>query len=105
MSAGQQAQTAADTEKRESPAPASAQALEAADREARRLQEGPGITLFGGQISYRALIAIGIFIAAFMAVWVVLWAGMGGVGLGLGWIPAAAAGVAAVGLFSRSSAR
>jgi hypothetical protein len=102
MSSGQEAGAAAETEKSEDSA--TAQALEAADREARSLQEGPGITLFGGEISYRTLAAIGIFIAAFMAVWVVLWAGMGGVGLGLGWIPAAAAGVAAVWMFSRSSA-
>jgi hypothetical protein len=101
VEAAEQEATGESEDRDESP---SMQVLEAADREARRLQDGPGITFLGGQISYRALAAIGIFIAAFMLVWVVLWAGMGGVGLGLGWIPAAAAGVAAVWLFSRSNA-
>ena len=97
-------QKAAEQAPREEDDSAVAQLRENADREARRLGEGPGITLFGGKIPYRTLLAIAVFVGVFLLVWVPLWAALGGVGLGLGWIPAAAAGAAAVWLLARRSA-
>ncbi len=74
----------------------------AADREAERLQAGPGFSLFGGEVPYRVLVAFAIFIVVFLAVWAGLWALLGGIGIALGWILAALAGALAVRLVSRS---
>ena len=73
-----------------------------ADREAQSLQEGPGISLFGGKIPYRALLAGGVFVLVFVLVWAGLWALLGGIGLALGWILAAVAGALAVRLVPRA---
>ena len=70
--------------------------LEAADREARSLHEGRSVSLLGGEIPLRVLAAFAIFIAVFVAVLMVLWAALGGVGLALGWIVAALVGALAV---------
>lgn len=67
-----------------------------ADREAQALQKGPGISLFGGKIPYRLLVAIGVFVLVFVLVWAGLWALLGGIGLTLGWILAAVTGALAV---------
>ena len=72
-----------------------------ADREAESLQQGPGISLFGGEIPYRALIALAVFVVVFVAVWAALWGLLGGIGLALGWILAAVAGALAVRLVRR----
>ncbi len=69
---------------------------ERAEREGERLQQGPGVEMLGGKVPYRVLVAIAIFVVVFLLVWVGLWAALGGLGLGLGWILAALAGLAAV---------
>jgi hypothetical protein len=74
-----------------------------AEREARPLLGGSGVSLFGGEIPYRALIAIAIFVAVFTVVLVGLWALLGGIGLALGWIVALVVGALAVWFVSRSA--
>lgn len=73
-----------------------AQLLDAADREARSLQEGRSFSLLGGEIPLRVLAALGIFVAVFVAVMLALWAALGGIGLALGLIVGALAGALAV---------
>ena len=73
-----------------------------AGREGRPLLEGSSISLFGGELPHRTLLAIGVFVVVFMLVWVALWGLVGGWGLGLGWIIAAAVGALAVWLLTRS---
>jgi hypothetical protein len=70
--------------------------VEAADREARSLQQGRSVSLLGGEIPLRVLAAFAIFIAVFVAVLLALWAALGGVGLALGMIVGALVGALAV---------
>lgn len=74
-----------------------------AEREANSVMQGPKVSLFGAELPKRALIALAVFVAAFTLVWVALWAALGGIGLALGWIPAAALGWLAVRLVLRSA--
>ena len=70
--------------------------LATAEEEAEKLQEGRKLPFFGGPLPLRAVVAMGIFVAAFLVVWLILWALLGTLGLGLGWIVAAVAGFFAV---------
>ena len=63
---------------------------------ARALDSGPTVSILGGEVSRRTLLALGTFVLVFLLVWVALWGVFGGVGLVLGWIVATAAGAAAV---------
>ena len=74
-----------------------------ADDTTERLQGGSTVSLLGAQVPVRVLLALGIFILVFMVAWTALWALGGTAGLGLGWIPAAAAGLVAVRLAARSA--
>jgi hypothetical protein len=76
--------------------------MEAVDREVSTFQQGPGPRLFGGVLPVRALIAIALFVVVFVAVWMAFWALAGGLGLALGWIPAALVGALAVVIAGRS---
>ena len=67
-----------------------------AEREGEKLQRGPTLPFFAGPLPMRALVAMGIFVAAFLAAWLILWALFGTIGLALGWILAAALGFLAV---------
>ena len=67
-----------------------------AEREAEKLQEGRTLPFFAGPLPMRAVVAIGIFAAVFLVSWLILWALLGGVGLGLGWIVAGVLGFLAV---------
>ena len=75
-----------------------------AERELRPLQGGRRIRFLGEELPVRAIAAIGVFVFAFMVVWLLLWAVLGGIGLGLGWIPAALAGAWAGREYARRSA-
>ncbi|MGI9020495.1 MAG: hypothetical protein ACR2G3_07285 [Solirubrobacterales bacterium] len=66
-----------------------------------RLEQGRHVTIPGADVPIRGLVAMGIFVVAFMAVWMLLWAVAGGAGLGLGWIPAALVAGAVVVLYAR----
>ena len=79
---------------------AASELRDVAARDGRRLQEGPALELLGGRLPYRVLISMAIFVVVFMLVWVGLWAVLGGLGLGLGWIVAALAGLLAVKLLA-----
>ena len=70
--------------------------------EAERLQRGPAVSFFGNPLPVRTLVALLVFLIVFMLVWVGLWAAMGGIGLGLGWIPAAVLGALAVGVWGHA---
>lgn len=80
-------------------------ASSAAQSEAETLQEGSSIPFFGGPLSVRAVLAIVVFLAIFMVVWLGLWTLIGGLGLALGWILAAGAGFLAMRAFTRRSAQ
>lgn len=71
-----------------------------AGAELKKLQEGSKLSVGESDVPVPALVAIGIFVVAFMIVWMLLWAVLGGLGLGLGWIVAAAAGAGAVKLYA-----
>jgi hypothetical protein len=73
---------------------------ETAERDGKRLQEGPALEMFGGRLPYRTLASMALFVVVFLLVWVGLWAALGGLGLGLGWIVAALAGLLAVKLLA-----
>ena len=75
---------------------------QAADDEAQRLQRGSTVSMLGAEVPTRVLGALGIFLLVFMLVYAALWALGGGLGLALGWIPAAAAGLVAIRLAGRS---
>ncbi|MFL5870825.1 MAG: hypothetical protein ACJ75R_07065 [Solirubrobacterales bacterium] len=75
--------------------------MEPVERETRVFQRGPGLALFGGVVPVRTMIALGVFVFAFVVVWMAFWAIAGGLGLALGWIPAALVGVLAVLLLGR----
>ena len=66
----------------------------------RKLQRGPAVPFLGGPLPVRLLVALGIFVAAFLVVLLVLWTMLGGIGLGLGWIVAMAAGLLAVKVYA-----
>jgi hypothetical protein len=63
------------------------------EQEAEKLQAGPKLPFFAGPLPIRALLAMGIFVVVFMVVWLILWALLGTLGLALGWIVAAGAGL------------
>ena len=84
------------------PHPALERARAVAEEEAARLQGGSQIAFFGGTLPVRGLVAMGLFLVIFMIAWVGLWAALGGLGLALGWIPAALVAVAAVVLIGRA---
>ena len=73
-----------------------------AEEEASRLQGGPQLSFFGGTLPVRGLAAMGVFLTVFMLAWVGLWAALGGLGLALGWIPAALVAIAGVVLIGRT---
>ena len=75
-------------------------AADDAGAELEKLQGGPKLSAGETDVPVPALVAIGIFVVAFMIVWMLLWAVLGGLGLGLGWIVAAAAGAGAVKLYA-----
>ena len=66
-----------------------------------RLQKGRHLAVPGAELPIRVVIALGIFVVAFMAVWMLLWAAAGGIGLGLGWILAAIVAGVVVALYAR----
>ena len=78
--------------------------LDVAEAEVERLQGESSISLFGAEVSTRLLAAMAIFVAVFVLVWIGLWALLGGIGLGLGWLLAAAVALLAVRLFGGSGA-
>ncbi len=80
------------------------QLAEEARASARALYSGPTVSILGGEVSRRTLLALGTFVLVFLLVWIALWGVFGGVGLVLGWIVATAAGGAAVWLLARRSA-
>jgi hypothetical protein len=67
-----------------------------ADAEVERLQRGRTISMLGAEVPVRVLIALGVFLVVFMVVWTGMWALGGGLGLALGWIPAAVIGAFAI---------
>lgn len=70
--------------------------------ETSRLQRGQTVSLFGASLPVRVLAALGIFVLVFMLVWIALWGLLGGIGLALGWIPAAVVALLAIKLIGRS---
>lgn len=82
----------------------SAQLADEARGQARALDSGPKVSILGGEVSRRTLLALGVFVLVFLLVWIALWGVFGGVGLALGWILATAAGGAAVWLLAQRSA-
>jgi hypothetical protein len=72
-----------------------------AQHDAQRLQRGPKLPFFAGPLPSRAIAALAVFVAAFVVVWIGLWALIGTLGLAAGWIVAAVAGFAAVRLVTR----
>jgi hypothetical protein len=75
-------------------------AADDAGAELEKLQGGSKLSVGESDVPVPALVAIGIFVVAFMIVWMLLWAVLGGLGLGFGWIVAAAAGAGAVKLYA-----
>jgi hypothetical protein len=69
------------------------------EREAGTLRRGRTISLFGGDVPVRVLVALAIFVAVFMVVWVGLWAALGSLGMVLGMFAAGVAGAFAVKLY------
>jgi len=83
-----------------------AQLAEEARAQARALDSGPTVSILGGEVARRTLLALGAFVLVFLLVWIALWGVFGSVGLALGWIVATAAGGGAVWLLAqRSTAR
>ena len=64
--------------------------------ELEKLSSGRTISVLGGELPVRALVAIGVFALTFVATWMLLWAILGTVGFALGWIVGAVVGAAAV---------
>ena len=73
-----------------------------AENETSRLQEGPTVSMLGGAVPARVLVALGVFVVVFTVVYLALFGLLGGLGLALGWIPAAAVAFLAVQLVGRS---
>jgi Flp pilus assembly protein TadB len=73
----------------------------AADAEVEVLSRGRTIGFFGGELPVRAAWAIAVYVAVFMVVWMLLWAVLGGLGLAVGWLVAAAVGLLAVRWYTR----
>lgn len=73
-----------------------------AESETSRLQRGPTVSLLGGSVPARVLIALGVFVVVFTVVYLALFGLLGGLGLALGWIPAAAVAFLAIQLVGRS---
>ena len=62
---------------------------EAAEGEASRVLGCRTISLFGSPLPVRAVVAVALFAVVFVLVWLAAWALLGGIGIALGWIPAA----------------
>ena len=73
--------------------------------ELEKLSSGPSVSLFGGELPVRALVAIGVFVLTFIVSWMLLWAILGGLGFGLGWIVGAVLGAVAVKLTAEALSR
>jgi ferric-dicitrate binding protein FerR (iron transport regulator) len=74
------------------------------ERESEPLQRGEALETPLGPLPLRSLAAIGLFVAVAVAVYLVLWALLGTLGLLLGWIPAAALGLLAARELGRRAA-
>ena len=73
-----------------------------AESETSRLQRGPTVSILGASLPARVLMALGVFVLVFMLVLMALWGLLGGIGLALGWIPAAVVALLAIQLVGRS---
>jgi hypothetical protein len=69
--------------------------LETVERESEPLRRGDAYDTLLGPLPVRSLAAMGVMIAVAVAVYALLWALLGTLGLLLGWIPAAALGLLA----------
>ncbi len=79
-----------------------AQFRASAESETSRLQQGPTVSILGDAVPKRVLIALGVFVVVFTVVYLALFGLLGGLGLALGWIPAAAIAFLAIQLVGRS---
>lgn len=67
---------------------------------ASRLQGGRTFGAFGAQVPVRSAAALGLFVAAFVVVYLLCWAILGGLGLLVGLILGVLAGIAAMKLYA-----
>lgn len=69
-----------------------------------RLSEGRAVPATGGELTVRSVTAVAVFLVAFLAVYLVLWLLLGGLGLAFGWIAALAVAALAVKLYAERAA-
>jgi hypothetical protein len=101
MADGDREKTAEELEREENAPPEPTAADQAApiaetlERESEPLQRGQTLDSPLGPLPVRSLAAMGVFVAVAVALYLILWALLGTLGLLLGWIPAAALGLLA----------